>query len=126
RVEQAAAGIRVAGGELYPALSVFGRSGADSGDGSGLAGVVLSASWEIDVWGRVRYGVRGARDQYAATEADYISARQSIAALVAKAWFTAIEASAQRALASDMLTSANALLSLANDRVRVGVGNELD
>ena len=126
RVEQAAAGIRVAGGELYPALSVFGRSGADSGDGSGLAGVVLSASWELDVWGRVRYGVRGARDQYAATEADYISARQSIAALVAKAWFTAIEASAQRALVSDTLTSSNALLSLANDRVRVGVGSELD
>jgi len=126
RMEQAAANVRIAGGELYPALTVFGRGGEDSGESSGLQGVVLSASWELDVWGRVRYGVRGARDQYAATESDYASARQSIAALVAKAWFTAIEASAQQALASDMLTSANALLSLANDRFRVGVGSELD
>jgi NodT family efflux transporter outer membrane factor (OMF) lipoprotein len=127
RVEQAAANVRVAGGELYPALSAFGRTGIeDSGEGAGLQGVVASASWEIDVWGRVRYGVRGARDQFAAAEADYSSARQSIAALVAKAWFTAIEAAAQRTLASDMLTSANSLLSLANDRLRVGVGSELD
>lgn len=127
RMDQAAANVRVAGGELYPAVSVFGRAGIeDSGDSAGLQGGVLSVSWELDVWGRVRYGVRGARDQYAATEADYFSARQSIAGLVAKAWFTAIEASAQRALASDMLTSASSLLSLANDRLRVGVGSELD
>ena len=126
RMEQAAASVRVAGGELYPAVSIFGRTGEDSGESAGLQGVVLSASWELDVWGRVRYGVRGARDQYAATEADYVSARQSIAALVAKAWFTAIEASAQRELASEMLTSANTLLSLANDRLRVGVGSDFD
>jgi NodT family efflux transporter outer membrane factor (OMF) lipoprotein len=112
---------------LYPALTVFGRTGIEnSGEGAGLQGVVLTASWELDVWGRVRYGTRGARDQHAATEADYISARQSIAALVAKAWFTAIEASAQRALASEMLTSANALLSLSDDRLRVGIGSEFD
>jgi outer membrane protein, multidrug efflux system len=127
RVEQAAANVRIAGGALYPALALFGRTGIeDSGEGAGLQGLILTASWELDVWGRVRYGVRSARDQYAATEADYLSARQSIAARVAKAWFTAIEASAQNALASDMLSSADSLLSLANDRFRVGVGSEFD
>lgn len=127
RVEQAAANVRIAGGTLYPAASLFGRTGIeDSGEGGGLQGLILSASWELDVWGRVRYGVRGARDQYAASEADYYSARQSIAGLVAKAWFVAIEASAQNALASDMLNSANSLLSLADDRFRVGVGSEFD
>lgn len=127
RVEQAAANVRIAGGALYPALSISGRTGIeDSGEGSGLQGLIMQASWELDVWGRVRYGARSAQDAYAATDADYISARQSLAALVAKAWFTAIEAAAQNALASDMLTSANALLSLANDRLRVGVGSEFD
>jgi outer membrane protein, multidrug efflux system len=127
RVEQASANVRIAGGALYPAFTLFGRTGIEtSGEGAGLQGLILSGSWELDVWGRVRYGVRSARDQHAASEADYFSARQSIAALVAKAWFTAIEASAQNTLASDMLTSANALLSLANDRFRVGVGSEFD
>jgi NodT family efflux transporter outer membrane factor (OMF) lipoprotein len=127
RVEQAAANVRIAGGTLYPALTLIGRTGVkDSSDGGGLEGLILSASWELDLWGRVRYGARSARNQYSATEADYLYARQSMAALVAKAWFLAIEASAQNALASEMLTSANSLLSLANDRFRVGVGSEVD
>ncbi len=90
-------------------------------------GLILSASWGARCLGQecaTEYG--SARDQYAASEADYYSARQSIAGLVAKAWFVAIEASAQNALASDMLSSANSLLSLADDRFRVGVGSEFD
>ncbi len=100
RVEQAAAYVRVAGGELYPAASFLARPGGKlGGDGSGLKGWIVSASWEVDLWGRVRYGARAAQDQYASTQADAEYARQSIAALVVKAWFGAIEAQLQYGLA---------------------------
>jgi NodT family efflux transporter outer membrane factor (OMF) lipoprotein len=127
RVEQAAAYVKVAGGKLYPAVSLLGRGGiADSSDESGLQGVIVSAAWELDVWGRVRYGVRSAADQYSAAQADFTFARTSLAALVAKSWFMAIEASLQRDLARDMVDSASKLLELATYRARIGIGSEYD
>ena len=127
RVEQAAAYVRVAGGELYPAASFLARPGGKlGGDGSGLKGWLVSASWEVDLWGRVRYGARAAQDQYASAVADAQYARQSIAALVVKAWFGAIEAQQQYELALEMVRHANELQGLAQQRLRIGGGTEID
>jgi hypothetical protein len=51
RVEQARASLKIAGGALTPAVNLLARGGANlGGDGSGLNGALLSASWEIDLW----------------------------------------------------------------------------
>jgi NodT family efflux transporter outer membrane factor (OMF) lipoprotein len=126
RVEQAAGYVRAAGGTLYPSVDLLGRAGTGLGNNTGLEGGLLSASWELDVWGRVRYSIRGAKAKYAASESDLEYARQSLAALVAKSWFLATEATLQRQVASDMVTAAAKLLDLAQQRQRVGAGSELD
>ena len=127
RVEQAAAYVRVAGGELYPTVDALARGGGKlSGDNTGLSGVLVSASWEIDVWGRVRYTKRTAEEQYASVDADYIYARQSLAAMVAKSWFLATEAAMQQALLSEMVDSSTRLLDLATNRLHVGIGSDYD
>jgi NodT family efflux transporter outer membrane factor (OMF) lipoprotein len=127
RVQQAAAYVRAAGGELYPALNALGRGGGEmSGDQSGIEGWIISASWELDVWGRVRYGVRSTKEQYASTEADFAFARQSLAAAVAKSWFLATETALQRDLLTEMVAASNRLLEFAEQRLRVGIGSELD
>jgi NodT family efflux transporter outer membrane factor (OMF) lipoprotein len=127
RVEQAAALVRVAGGQLYPAVSALGRAGGEmSGDDSGLQGWLVSASWELDLWGRVRYSKRSAEEQYASADADYAFARQSIAAAVAKAWFLATEAFLQRALLTEAVDASTRLVDLADERQRVGIGSEYD
>ena len=66
-----------------------------SGDNSGLQGAALTVSWELDLWGRVRYGRAAAVADARSAEADFEYARQSIAALVAKSWFLATEAGLQ-------------------------------
>ena len=58
-------------------------------------GANLTASWELDVWGRVRSGVSAALAEVQASEADLAGARQSIAAQTAKAWLAVIEARQQ-------------------------------
>ena len=127
RAEQAAAYVRAAGGQLWPALTALGRGGGEmSGDGSGLQGWLVSASWELDLWGRVRYSKRSAEEQYASTEADFVFARQSLAALVAKSWFLATETSLQEELLTAAVEAATKLLQFAEQRLQVGVGNELD
>ena len=60
RVEQAELYARLAGAKLYPSVDVVAHGGTKLGDSSGLQGVVASATWEIDLWGRVRYGRRQA------------------------------------------------------------------
>jgi NodT family efflux transporter outer membrane factor (OMF) lipoprotein len=124
RVEQAAGYVKVANASLLPSVGVFAAGGGKSGGSGGLDGVFLNASLELDVWGRVRYGRAAAQEQSAAAVADYAYARQSLAAMVAKSWFVAIEAGLQRAIAQDVLRSSESLLRIAQDRLRVGNGNE--
>ncbi len=124
RVEQAAGYVKVASGALLPSAGVVGLAGGKSGSGGGLDGAFLNASLELDIWGRLRYGRAAADEQAAAASADYAYARQSIAAMVARSWFLAIEAGQQRALTQDALRSSEALLQVAQQRLRVGNGNE--
>lgn len=127
RVEQAAGYARVAGAAIYPSVTLLARGGGKlSGDNSGLQGVLLSASWELDLWGRVRAGRAAASAQYDSAEADFVYARQSLAASVAKSWFLTSEARLQTTIAQDMVQAAEQLVAIARERQRVGVGDEYD
>ncbi|MDC4224165.1 MAG: efflux transporter outer membrane subunit [Candidatus Manganitrophus sp.] len=126
RVEQAAGFVKAAGGELYPAVSVIGKGSRGLGEGTGINFISAFASWEIDVWGRVRAGRAAAEEQFASEEADYASARQSIAALVARSWFLAVEGLLQERTAREMLESSERLLELTKSKREVGAAGDQD
>jgi len=127
RVDTAAAYLAGAKSPLWPQVNLMARGGGKmSGDSSGLQGVGLFAAWEIDLWGRVRSTARATEFQYESARLDAEFARQSIAALVAKGWILAIEARLQKEQAETALRDALQLVSLANDRMRVGAGDEFD
>ena len=124
RVERASAYVAAASGAIFPSVGLAATQSGKSGGGGGLNAVFLNASLELDVWGRIRYGTAAAEAQSAAVQADYAYARQSLAALVAKSWFVAIEAGLQRAIVVDALNSSDSLLNLSQERLRIGNGNE--
>jgi NodT family efflux transporter outer membrane factor (OMF) lipoprotein len=127
RVEQAQLYAKLAGAKLYPSVDLLARGGGKmSGDNSGLQGAVLSVTWELDLWGRVRYGRAAASADAASAQADFEYARQSIAALVAKSWFLATEAGLQAEVARTTIREGEELVRLAETRSRVGVGNDED
>lgn len=127
RVEAAEASARAAGAALFPQVNLAGHGGGKlGGDGSGVQGLGLFASWELDLWGKLRAQRAAATAQYEATALDALYARQSIAALVAKSWFLAREAAVQRAIAGDMIASSQSLVDLSRERVRVGKADELE
>lgn len=127
RVEQAAGYVKLAGATLYPQVTLLARGGGKmSGDSSGLEGVGVFVNWELDLWGRVRAGRAAATTQYDSAALDEEYARQSITALVAKSWFLATEARLQKAIAEDMVNASTRQLGFAQDRLRVGSGDEYD
>ena len=127
RVEQAYLHAKLAGAKLYPSADLLARGGGKlSGDGSGIQGAVLNASWELDLWGRVRYGKAASKAQALSAEADFEYARQSLAALVARNWFLAIEAGLQLEAARETIRGGDELVRLAGERARVGVGGQED
>ena len=127
RVDTAAAYLAAANAPLWPQVNLLARGGGKmSGDSSGLSGVGLFASWELDLWGRVRSATRATEVQYESVALDAEYARQSLAAMVVKSWILAIEARLQRDQAAASLRSSEQLAALAGDRFRVGSGDEYE
>lgn len=127
RVEQAAAYVRMAQAALRPQIGLAGTGGINASGGdvtSALQGLMLGISWEPDLWGRLRYARNAAQDSATAVAADYAFARQSLAASVAKTWFSATLAGLQRRQSETMAAAAGELVTLAEQRRRVGVGSE--
>jgi outer membrane protein, multidrug efflux system len=127
RLEQAQLYAKLAGAKLYPSVDVLARGGGKlSGDQSGLQGALLTATWEIDLWGRVRYGRAAAASDAASAAADFEYARQSIAAQVAKTWFLTTEAGLQAEVARNTIRENDELVRLAEERFKIGAGSEED
>jgi NodT family efflux transporter outer membrane factor (OMF) lipoprotein len=127
RVEVASQTVELASSRLYPQVNLLARAGGDNGgDDSGMEGVGIFASWELDLWGRLRSSRAASLAGYEATVADTEYARQSVAALVAKSYFLASEARLQQDLATEVLAAAEQLVMLTGERERVGRGDAYD
>jgi len=124
------------GGIDPPDLGDIGDIGGSGGAGSTntvesssrrwIYGIGIGASWEADVWGRVRSKKAAAIADSAALEADYEYARQSLAAAVARAYFSAIEAAQQEANAQETLTLYQDYLKLTGDLKQQGHASDFD
>lgn len=128
KVEQAEHYVRLARAALRPSVMLAGTGGAKAG-GSGdvstpLQGIMIGASWEPDLWGRLRYGRNAAKSQHASVHADFEFARQAIAATTARSWFMATETLLQRQISEEMAKAARELVTLSEQRQQVGVGSE--
>lgn len=98
----------------------------DSSMGRWVTGIGIGASWEADVWGRVRSKRASARADSSALEADYEFARQSLAASVAKAYFSTIEASQQASNAREALGLYEEYVGLTDKRKEQGFSSDYE
>jgi len=117
-----------AGALLKPAVAVGGGGASTTRDGatSNVAGAALSASWELDIWGKLGATASAAEQEYRATAADLEGARQSLVAQTAKAWFLATEANFQKLLAAEAVDIYSQALEIVQTRADVGAGQPQD
>jgi len=130
RVRVAQENVVVVGAQLLPQVGAqLGASTTHDRDHDGhynSNAAYAGVAWELDVWGRLR-AQRAAAEAGAETAAlDYAYARQSLAALVAKSWYLAIEARQLVALGEKSVKIFEELLALVQFRRTAGKDSDLD
>jgi multidrug efflux system outer membrane protein len=133
RVRQAEAQVRIAGATLFPALDFSAGTGRretrpDGGRWSGVdsSSASLSASYELDLWGRNAAGVRSADASLRATRFDEETVRLTLIAGVATGYFQLLSLRGRLAIVRDNLAIAERVLNVVEARVRHGAAFELD
>ncbi|MCW7538547.1 efflux transporter outer membrane subunit [Aquabacterium sp. A7-Y] len=125
RVDQAAGQLALARGAQRPSLSLLGTGGIKMSDmSSALSGLMALMSWELDLWGALRYGSAAASASLVAAQSELEFSRQSLAATTAKAWFTAAQTRLEAQTADRMVGVSEHLLRMVVTRRSVGIAND--
>lgn len=90
------------------------------------ADVGFDATWEVDLFGRVRHGVKAARANDEAAVADLQNVRVTVAAEVARTYLVLRGTQERRAVAAENLVTARATLQITQARYQIGSGDPID
>jgi NodT family efflux transporter outer membrane factor (OMF) lipoprotein len=139
RVTQADAQVRISGAALLPSVSASGkqayqRSYATS-DVRGISSryvdtrtstAELSASYELDVWGKLAAGRASAQASALFSRYDQQTVALTTISSVATTWFSALAYQDRLAVAQRNLADAEEILNAIRARLDVGTASELD
>ncbi|MGE0060811.1 MAG: efflux transporter outer membrane subunit [Xanthobacteraceae bacterium] len=133
RIVQADAQARIAGSALLPTLDLNGdasQSKSSSRLGSGAENrtfsASLSASYEIDFWGKNRAALRAAEETAVASRYEREVVTLSTVAAAANAYFQVLAAQDRLRTARENVESATRVLNLIKQRLEAGTASELD
>ena len=133
RIFQAEVQVRIAGATLLPEVG-FGagtsrretRPSGGSWSRSDGSTATLSASYEVDLWGRNAAGVRAAAFTLRATRYDFETVRLTLVTGVASAYFQVLSLRGRLATARENLVIAERVFAVVDARVRNGAASALD
>jgi NodT family efflux transporter outer membrane factor (OMF) lipoprotein len=133
RVRQAELAARNTGASLFPFLS-GGASTADrytdpsgfSGSSARSSGVSLSASYEVDLWGRLAANVDSAQAALTASRYDLQTVRLSVSGAVANTYFQVLALRVRLVIAQENLAIAERVFRIVQARYDNGAASALD
>ncbi|PHR93614.1 MAG: hypothetical protein COA69_02955 [Robiginitomaculum sp.] len=118
-----------AGAALSPQVGLSAGSGG-SGNLDGASGgsfnLGVQASWELDIWGRIKSGQQAAVQSAQSADADYKFSQHSLAAGVARSYFVAIEAQRQEKLANDVVAAIGKITNIVQIQFDNGAATQQD
>lgn len=137
RVEQAYATLGITGAERFPRLSGSASSTQVKDSANNLRFVLeplkyeqyriaANASWELDLWGRVRGNFQRDQLRAEATRAQYDDVLLSLRATLARQYFALHYARREKAILEEGVSVRQEALRLQETRVAEGAGVELD
>jgi NodT family efflux transporter outer membrane factor (OMF) lipoprotein len=129
RVVQADAQVRVSGAALLPAVdggASASRARSSGGSAASLFNASLSASYEIDFWGKNRANLQAADEGAVATRYAKEVVTLTTLAAVANTYFQVLSAQDRLRIARDNLAAASRVLALIRQRFLAGTASQLD
>jgi len=138
RFRQADAQARISGAALLPSLSGTGQETYSRTSGSSSSGLTnggrevvnysasLSASYELDFWGKNRDAAQAAEETAVANRFDRDVVALTTLTTVANAYFQVLTAQDRIRTAQRNIASAERILNAIKDRLSAGTGNDLD
>ena len=129
RVDQARAEVTIAGANQLPSVSAggtTGREGNSQGSGEVQSRAGLSASFELDLWGKYRRMKESARAQLLATEAARDTVKLALTADVAKQYFTMLMLDNQIEIAQQTVAARQENVRIYQSRYEAGYATEVD
>lgn len=128
-LDEAKSSAVVAGADRWPSLDagLEGSSRSESGESRVEAfSSELSASWELDIWGRLSDTQRRAVESMLAAEAGYENARRELAADVASGWYQLISDQSVLNLIKRRVQALATDLGIIESSYAQGIANALD
>ena len=125
RYRQARAAVQSARSQFFPALGGSANASRAHGTGNQYR-VSLDASWELDLWGRIRRLVEAARAGEQASAADLEAAKLSIRAELATNYFQLRVTDVTRDLLDDTVKAFQSSYDVTQNRYRAGVAGRVD
>lgn len=108
-------------------------AGVNSGTPASVAGLTTNnygaraaASWDIDVWGRIRRSIEAAKDQAKASEADIANAKLSAQITLANDYVQLREQDEAKRLLDQTITAYTKTLEITQNKFNAGVAAESD
>ena len=138
RFRQADAQARIAGAALLPSLSGGGSESYSRTSGSSASGLTnggrevvnysssLSASYELDFWGKNRDAAQAAEETAVANRFDRDVVALTTLTTVASAYFQVLSAQDRIRTAQRNIASAERILNAIRERFKAGTGTDLD
>jgi outer membrane protein TolC len=97
------------------------KTGSSVKNSSNILG---AASWELDIWGKIRSQTAAAKQGLAATQSDYEYARMSLAATTAKVWYLATYSQLLQNYAEENIKTSQQQLDIATAQYDTGKGEQ--
>lgn len=130
RYAQARAAVAEQRASLFPVVTLDASANRSGGGGDARTGnqyrVNIGASWEPDVWGRLRAGVSGAEASAQASAADLAAARLAAQGELAANYIGLRLADAQLTLLGETVEGYQRVLQITHNRLNAGVAPSSD
>ncbi len=139
RVQEARANLSIARSDLYPSFDysgsvsrakispgVVGALGGPSARASNFYSAAMSASWELDIWGRIRRSNEAARATLFATEDARRGVWLTLVSDLAQAYFELLALDVRLQIARNSTDAYQRTYDLFLDRFNLGVASKLE
>lgn len=126
KLNQVELAMEIAGSDLYPSVSAVANTSNNLVSETQLRRLALKASWEIDLWGKNKSSQMASTSNYFSAKHQNILLHQSIAGMIAKAYFLNIAGNIQEDKIESYIQKSKDLEKLYTLQKKVGTANALD